>query len=256
MRHQRSSCAARLARLPGFPETPASGGRLREERASRVLRAGRVCHEPKVRSTSIAGECCGGGRACPRGDTDRRRGDRQDEAEDQANARRSRMRDLLTMPARSTTTRRRSTRRRTRSCRSDRTDDFRRRSCRRAVPAGRGYPGAGGPAGPAGPGSGLNSPGVVSIVFRANGTSIAPQSARRKLRAQSAQKVLGGGFNDLTRTIPTWARPPAGRWTRSTRTLRSSTPMGRADGGFASSMSRRRAHPGAIFFQAYAICGR
>ncbi len=125
-----------------------------------------------------------------------------------------------------------------------------------------------GPRGPQGP-SGLNSPGVVTIVFQADGTSKNPTNASAEAVCPTATKVLGGGFNDLSRTVPALASnlPPG-----SVDEVQESDPFVRSDG---SSGWRTRIvnvpsptmidgkggvvpnalPPGSTYFQAYAICG-
>jgi hypothetical protein len=129
------------------------------------------------------------------------------------------------------------------------------------LPAGTvsGATGPQGPAGPAGPAgaSGLNSPGVVTIVFQANGTSADPQSGAAEATCGANTKVLGGGFNDLTRTVPALsAGLPAG----SVDEIDESDPFANSDG--TSGWRVRIVNvppagetPGKTFFQAYAICG-
>jgi hypothetical protein len=116
-----------------------------------------------------------------------------------------------------------------------------------------------GPAGPAGPAgaSGLNSPGVVTIVFQANGTSANPQTGAAEATCAPNTKVLGGGFNDLTRTVPALsAGLPAG----SVDEIDENDPFANSDG--TSGWRVRIVNvpppggtPGQTFFQAYAICG-
>jgi hypothetical protein len=114
-----------------------------------------------------------------------------------------------------------------------------------------------GPQGPAGP-AGLNSPGVVTIVYQANGTSTQPSSGAASATCAPGTKVLGGGFNDLTRTIPGLANAlPAG----SVDEVDESDPFANSDG--TSGWQVRIVNvpptagttPGTTFFQAFAICG-
>jgi hypothetical protein len=113
-----------------------------------------------------------------------------------------------------------------------------------------------GPAGPAGS-SGLNSPGVVTVVFQANGTSTNPQSGAASATCAAGTKVLGGGFNDLTRTVPALsAALPAG----SVDEIDESDPFVNSDGTSGWRVRIVNIPPaggtaGSTFFQAYAICG-
>jgi hypothetical protein len=116
-----------------------------------------------------------------------------------------------------------------------------------------------GPAGPAGPAgaSGLNSPGVVTIVFHANGTSADPQTGAAEATCAANTKVLGGGFNDLTRTVPALsAALPAG----SVDEIDENDPFANSDGTSGwrvriVNVPPAGGTPGQTFFQAYAICG-
>jgi hypothetical protein len=117
--------------------------------------------------------------------------------------------------------------------------------------------GPAGPAGPAGPTgkSGLNSPGVVSIVFHANGTSADPQAGPAEATCPVGAKVLGGGFNDLTRTALDPARDG------SVDEVDESEPFANADGTSGwrvriVNVPPAGGAPATIFFQAYAICGQ
>jgi hypothetical protein len=122
-----------------------------------------------------------------------------------------------------------------------------------------GTPGPRGPAGPQGAAgnSGLNSPGVVTVVFQANGTSVDPQTGAAAATCASGSKVLGGGFNDLTRTVPALSSAlPAG----SVDEIDESDPFVNSDGTSGwrvriVNVSTSGAAAGHTFFQAYAICG-
>lgn len=114
-----------------------------------------------------------------------------------------------------------------------------------------------GPTGPAGPAgkSGLNSPGVVSIVFHANGSSIAPQVGAAEATCPVGAKVLGGGFNDLTRTA---LDPPRDG---SVDEVDENAPFANTDGTSGwrvriVNVPPAGGTPATIFFQAYAICGQ
>ncbi len=123
--------------------------------------------------------------------------------------------------------------------------------------AAQGPAGPRGPAGPAGA-NGLNSPGVVAEVFRANGTVNAPLvDAAVEAPCKPGMKVLGGGFSDLTRTVPALsdALPPG-----SVDEVVESEPFVNADGTSGwrvriVNVPPAGGTPGATFFQAYAICG-
>jgi hypothetical protein len=116
-----------------------------------------------------------------------------------------------------------------------------------------------GPAGPAGPAgsSGLNSPGVVTVVFQANGTSTNPQTGAASATCAAGSKVLGGGFNDLTRTVPALSTAlPAG----SVDEIDEDDPFVNSDGTSGWRVRIVNVPPagqtaGNTFFQAYAICG-
>jgi hypothetical protein len=116
-----------------------------------------------------------------------------------------------------------------------------------------------GPAGPQGaPGpSGLNSPGVVTVVFQANGTSTDPQTGAAEATCAAGTKVLGGGFNDLTRTVPALNTAlPAG----SVEEVDENDPFVNSDGTSGwrvriVNVPPAGGAPGSTFFQAYAICG-
>jgi hypothetical protein len=122
---------------------------------------------------------------------------------------------------------------------------------------GVGPQGPAGPAGPAGP-SGLNSPGVVTIVFQANGTSADPQSGAAEATCASGSKVLGGGFDDLTRSVPSLnsGLPPG-----SVDEVEESDPFANSDGTsgwrvrIVNIPTAAGQTAGTTFFQAYAICG-
>ncbi|MGI8803918.1 MAG: hypothetical protein ACR2KV_17435 [Solirubrobacteraceae bacterium] len=128
--------------------------------------------------------------------------------------------------------------------------------------------GARGPAGPAGP-SGLDAPGVVTIVFQADGSSANPTpNSAAVANCPTGTKVLGGGFNDLTRTVPALAAqlPPG-----SVDEVQENEPFGRTDGtsGWRARIANvpspvmvsggavvpNTLSPGTTYFQAYAICG-
>jgi len=124
-------------------------------------------------------------------------------------------------------------------------------------PGGQGPPGPAGPKGPAGPAgpSGLNSPGVVSIVFHANGTTANPQNGAAEATCPAGAKVLGGGFNDLTRTA---LGPPRDG---SVDEVDESEPFSNPDGTSGWRVRIVNVPPAGgtaatIFFQAYAICGQ
>jgi hypothetical protein len=131
------------------------------------------------------------------------------------------------------------------------------------LPSGSSTSGPAGPQGPAGPAgaagsSGLNSPGVVTIVFQANGTTANPQNGAASATCAQGAKVLGGGFNDLTRTVPALsAGLPAG----SVDEIEESDPFANSDGTsgwrvrIVNIPTTAGQTAGTTFFQAYAICG-
>ncbi len=120
-----------------------------------------------------------------------------------------------------------------------------------------------GPQGPAGPqgaagAAGRNSPAVVTVVFQANGTSKDPQTGAAQATCAAGSKVLGGGFNDLTRTAPGGlpVPPPAG----SVDEIEESDPFVNSDGTSGWRVRIVNIPPAGVtagdtFFQAYAICG-
>ncbi|HWH09848.1 MAG TPA: hypothetical protein VG165_01870 [Solirubrobacteraceae bacterium] len=97
----------------------------------------------------------------------------------------------------------------------------------------------------------------MTIVFQANGTTADPQSGAAEATCASGSKVLGGGFNDLTRTVPSLnAGLPPG----SVDEVEESDPF--ASNGTSGWRVRIVNIPttagqtaGTTFFQAYAICG-
>ncbi len=134
----------------------------------------------------------------------------------------------------------------------------------------RGANGTPGPAGPPGPPgkSGLDAPGVVTIVYQADGSSTNPTNGSAEAVCPGTTKVLGGGFNDLTRTIPALSTklPPG-----SVDEVQENDPFVRSDGtsGWRARIvnvpspvmiSSGAAVPntlpaGNTYFQSYAICG-
>ena len=134
----------------------------------------------------------------------------------------------------------------------------------------RGPAGATGPPGPAGP-SGLDAPGVVTIVFQADGTSASPAAPGTPAEAlcPDGTKVLGGGFNDLTRTVPSLA---GALQPGSVDEVEENDPFARADGTSGWRVRITNVPPpvrvdstgavvantlpaGRAYFQSYAICG-
>lgn len=139
--------------------------------------------------------------------------------------------------------------------------------------AGGGLTGPRGPAGPAGPAgprgpSGLDAPGVVTIVFQADGTSLNPTNGSAEAICPSGTKVLGGGFHDLTRSVPDLAKnvPPG-----SVDEVQENEPFARADGSSGwrvrivnvpspAMVSGATVVPNTLpaastYFQSYAVCG-
>jgi hypothetical protein len=132
----------------------------------------------------------------------------------------------------------------------------------------RGVTGPPGPPGPRGP-SGLNSPGVVTIVYQADGSSQNPTNGAAEANCPNGTKVLGGGFNDLTRTVPALAASlPAG----SVDEVQENDPFARADGSSgwrvrivnvpspamidgSGNVVPNTLKAGSTYFQSYAICG-
>jgi hypothetical protein len=137
----------------------------------------------------------------------------------------------------------------------------------RALAGAKGAAGPAGPRGPAGP-AGRDSPGVVTIVFQADGTSRNPSNGAAEAVCPSGTKVLGGGFNDLTRTVPDLASklPPG-----SVDEVQENDPFARSDGTSGwrvrivnvpspAMVSGGTVVPntlpaGSTYFQSYAICG-
>lgn len=133
-----------------------------------------------------------------------------------------------------------------------------------------GLTGARGPAGPAGPRgpAGLDAPGVVTIVFQADGTSANPTNGSAEAVCPSGTKVLGGGFNDLTRTVPDLAKKLS---SGSVDEVQENDPFARADGSsgwrvrIVNVPSPVMVSGGAVvpntlpaastYFQSYAVCG-
>ncbi len=131
--------------------------------------------------------------------------------------------------------------------------------------------GARGPAGPAGPRgpSGLDAPGVVTIVYQADGTSVNPTNAAAEALCPNGTKVLGGGFNDLTRTVsPLATHLPAG----SVDEVEENDPFVKSDGtsgwrvrivnvpsptmiDAGGNVVPNTLPAGVTYFQSYAICG-
>jgi hypothetical protein len=128
--------------------------------------------------------------------------------------------------------------------------------------------GATGPAGPAGP-SGLDAPGVVTVEFQADGSTANPTNAAAEANCPTATKVLGGGFNDLTRTVPALAAqlPPG-----SVDEVQENDPFVRSNGTSGwrvrivnvpspvmvngnGSVVANTLPAGSTYFQSYAICG-
>lgn len=119
-----------------------------------------------------------------------------------------------------------------------------------------------GPQGPPGPtgqtgANGRNSPGVVTLQFNANGTSSTPSPGAAEANCKPGTKVLGGGFNDLTRTVQALAAAlPAG----SVDEVDENEPFANSDGTSGWRVRIVNIPPagqtaGVTFFQAYAICG-
>jgi hypothetical protein len=125
-----------------------------------------------------------------------------------------------------------------------------------------------GPAGPSGP-SGLDAPGVVTVEFQADGTSQNPSNAAAEANCPSGTKVLGGGFNDLTRTVPALASglPPG-----SVDEVQENDPFVRSNGtsgwrvrivnvpspvmvSGSGAVVANTLPAGSTYFQSYAICG-
>jgi hypothetical protein len=138
----------------------------------------------------------------------------------------------------------------------------------RGIVGRNGAPGPAGPAGPRGP-SGLDAPGVVTIVYQADGTSKNPSNTSAEALCPKGTKVLGGGFNDLTRTVPDLANflPPG-----SVDEVQENDPFARSDGtsGWRARIvnvpspvmvdGNGKVVPntlpaGSTYFQSYAICG-
>ena len=133
---------------------------------------------------------------------------------------------------------------------------------------GTGSQGPPGPPGPRGP-SGLNSPGVVTIVYQADGTSQNPTNGSAEAVCPTGTKVLGGGFNDLTRTVPALA---AGLPPGSVDEVQESDAFARSDGSSgwrvrivnvpspamvngSGAVVPNTLKAGSTYFQSYAICG-
>jgi hypothetical protein len=136
-----------------------------------------------------------------------------------------------------------------------------------ALAGTRGAAGPTGPRGPAGP-AGRDSPGVVTIVFQADGTSKDPTNGAAEAVCASGTKVLGGGFKDLTRTFDNLAgKLPPG----SVDEVVENEPFARSDGSSGwrvrivnvpspAMVSGGTVVPntlpaGSTYFQSYAICG-
>jgi hypothetical protein len=132
----------------------------------------------------------------------------------------------------------------------------------------RGPAGPTGPVGPAGP-SGLDAPGVVTIVFQADGTSASPSGSPAEALCPAGTKVLGGGFNDLTRTVPSLASKVQ---PGSVDEVQENDPFARSDGSSGWRVRIANVPPtvrvdatGAVvpntlpaattYFQSYAVCG-
>ncbi len=133
---------------------------------------------------------------------------------------------------------------------------------------GAGTPGPAGPPGPRGP-SGLSAPGVVTIVYQADGSSQNPTNGSAEANCPTGTKVLGGGFNDLTRTVPALA---AGLPPGSVDEVLESDPFARSDGSSgwrvrivnvpspvmvdgSGAAVPNTLKAGSTYFQSYAICG-
>lgn len=117
--------------------------------------------------------------------------------------------------------------------------------------------------------SGLDAPGVVTIVFQANGTSAAPSAGAAEAICPVGAKVLGGGFKDLTRFPGLESGLPPG----SVDEVEENDPIVRGDGrsgwrvritnvppvGMLSSSGAsvvpNTMPAGSTYFQSYAICG-
>ena len=131
-----------------------------------------------------------------------------------------------------------------------------------------GLAGPPGPAGPRGP-KGLDSPGVVTIVYQADGSSLNPTNGAAEAVCPNATKVLGGGFNDLTRTVPALSSqlPPG-----SVDEVQENDPFSRSDGSSGwrvrivnvpsramidakGAVVANTLPAGSTYFQAYAVCG-
>ncbi len=129
----------------------------------------------------------------------------------------------------------------------------------------RGPSGATGPRGP----SGLDAPGVVTIVFQADGTSQNPTNTSAEALCPTGTKVLGGGFNDLTRTVSGLAShlPPG-----SVDEVQENDPFVKSDGtsgwrvrivnvpsptmvDASGAVVPNTLPAGVTYFQSYAICG-
>lgn len=133
--------------------------------------------------------------------------------------------------------------------------------------SGTGPRGPAGPAGPRGP-IGLDAPGVVTIVFQADGTSLNPTNGSSEAVCPTGTKVLGGGFNDLTRTVPDLAKKLA---PGSVDEVQENDPFARADGTSGwrvrivnvpspVMVSGGNVVPNTLpaastYFQSYAVCG-
>lgn len=125
-----------------------------------------------------------------------------------------------------------------------------------------------GPPGPRGP-AGANAPSVVTIVFQADGSSANPSNGSAEALCPTGTKVLGGGFNDLTRTVPALAAnlPPG-----SVDEVQENDPFARSDGSSgwrvrivnvpspamitgAGAVVPNTLKAGSTYFQSYAVCG-
>jgi hypothetical protein len=141
----------------------------------------------------------------------------------------------------------------------------------RVAAGSQGTPGPQGPAGPRGPRgpSGLDSPGVVTIVYQADGSTQNPTNGAAEATCPDGTKVLGGGFNDLTRTVTALSDqlPPG-----SVDEVQENDPFARADGSSGwrvrivnvpsvvminsqGAVVPNTLAAGKTYFQSYAICG-